>query len=440
MNGLDSKHAPALDLPARFMLLSVTALAISALSAPWSLPLLRGSRSDFDLLAFVHLNTLGVVGAMIFGASYQLVPVALQTPLASTRAGRFSFWFFASGLALFIGSLLASWLPGLAAGATLLGVAFVLYIGVILATFRTTMHRDVVAWHIAAGAVNAGLGMAAGVLLAFNKSNGLLGGRLLWFLAAHLTIMLAGWVILTFFGVAYRLIGMFTLAERHFLAPLAWLEFAGVLSGTWLLAARFLFVLPRIVGQIGAALLLLGAACFAGQILHLHRNRMRRAFDIHAPFAFAAALSAFIAAGLLAFGSIAGVSPVDSLWTAVVWLALFGVAETAIQGFFYKIATFLVWLKRYAPVAGAKPVPKLEEMYNRRLAAIGWALWTLAVVATAFALAFEWNVLAEIAPLMTAGAVCFVINVVLIARHWRGRQPAPTAAATAKLVIRRAPS
>lgn len=438
MNGIDSKHAPALDLPARFMLLSVAALAISALSAPWSLPLLQGGRSDFHLLAFVHLNTLGVVGAMIFGASYQLVPVALQTPLASARAGRISFWFFAAGLAVFLIGLLATWLPGLAAGATLLGVAFALYIGVILATFRDTTHRDVVAWHIAAGSVNAGLGMIAGVLLAFNKSNGMLGGRLLWFLAAHLTIMLAGWVILTFFGVAYRLIGMFTLAERHFIAPLAWTEFAGVLGGTWLLAARFLFQWPRIVGQAGAALLLLGAACFAGQIVQLHRTRMRRAFDIHAPFAFAAALSAFVATGLLVIGLIARVSPVSPLWTAIVFLALFGVAETAIQGFFYKIATFLVWLKRYAPVAGAKPVPKLEEMYSRRLAAAGWGLWTLAIAATALALAFDWAALVEIAPLMTAGAACFVINVALIARHWRSRQPAPTA--TTKLVIRRAPS
>jgi hypothetical protein len=280
--------------------------------------------------------------------------------------------------------------------------------------------------------------MIAGVLLAFNKSNGMLGGRLLWFLAAHLTIMLAGWVILTFFGVAYRLIGMFTLAERRFIDPLAWTEFAGVLGGTWLLAARFLFAWPRIVGQIGAALLFLGAACFAGQILHLHRTRMRRAFDIHAPFAFAAALSGFVAAGLLVIGLIARVSPIDPLWTAIVWLALFGVAETAIQGFFYKIATFLVWLKRYAPVAGSRAVPKLEEMYSRRLAAVGWGLWTLSIAATALALAFKLHVLVEVAPLMMAGAACFVINVVQIARHWRSRQPAPATAT--KLVIRRAAS
>jgi hypothetical protein len=42
----------------------------------------------------------------------------------------------------------------------------------------------------------------------------------------------------------------------------------------------------------------------------------------------------------------------DPLWIATGWLAIFGAAGTAIQGFFYKISTFLVWLKRYGPIAG----------------------------------------------------------------------------------------
>ena len=50
---------------------------------------------------------------MLFGASYQLVPVVLQTPLASVRIGRLSFWCYVIGLALFLGGLWRAWLPGL---------------------------------------------------------------------------------------------------------------------------------------------------------------------------------------------------------------------------------------------------------------------------------------------------------------------------------------
>ena len=83
------------------MALSVGSLAVLALTAPWSLPLVQEAFTAFSLLALVHLVTLGFVGSMIIGASYQLVPVAIGVHLSSVRLGRISFWFYAAGLALF---------------------------------------------------------------------------------------------------------------------------------------------------------------------------------------------------------------------------------------------------------------------------------------------------------------------------------------------------
>ena len=83
MMGLSSKNAPALDLPARFMVLSIISFAIAMVTSPWTLPLLQEGFSDFSLLALVHLLTLGFIGSMIFGASYQLVPVAVGESLAA---------------------------------------------------------------------------------------------------------------------------------------------------------------------------------------------------------------------------------------------------------------------------------------------------------------------------------------------------------------------
>lgn len=418
MMGLSSANAPELDLPARFMALSVGALAVLALTAPWSLPLTQESFTAFSLLALVHLITLGFVGAMIIGASYQLVPVAIGVHLSSLRAGRVSFWFYIAGLALFLLGLDRTWLAALAAGASLLGVAFLIYIGVIVTTWWRAPQQDVVSWHIGLASINAGFGMIFGVLLAFNKSNGMLGGRLLDILAAHIAMMLVGWVALTFTGVAYRLIGMFTLSESHFRPWLAWIEMAGVLGGAWLLALRFLFSWPAWTGQVAAIALLGGFACFAAQIARLYRRRMRRTFDIHIPFALVAAASAILAAALLVTGLFRATMPGDPIWVAVVWLGLLGTAGTAIQGFFYKIATFLVWLKRYAPVAGREAVPKLEQLYDRRLAVAGWGLWVAAIALGTVAILAEWNLLAAVGAIMLAGVACFTINVVMIARHW----------------------
>jgi hypothetical protein len=418
VNGLNSANAPSLDLPARFMALSVIALATIGLTAPWTLPLMRGPFSDFQLLAFVHLTTLGFVGAMIIGASYQLVPVALQVPLASARFGRISFWFYLAGLGFFLTGLATEWLLALGIGGSLLAIAFLLYIGVIGATWFRAPERDVVAWHILLGLAGAGVGMTLGFSLALNKSNGMLGPHLLNMLAAHITLMLGGWMLITFSGVAYRLIGMFTLSERHFRPDLAWAELVLAAGGSWALAIRFALDLPAVIGQLGAAALLAGPACFMTQVVRLYRRRMRRGFDVHIPYAVLAAALAIAASALFLIGLARHESPTASIWVAVVWLALFGTAGTAIQGFFYKIATFLVWLKRYAPLAGKERVPRLEELYSRRLAMAGWSLWAVATIGGAILLLGDRAGLPMIGLLLLLGIGCFLINVISIARHW----------------------
>lgn len=418
MNGINSANAPSLDLPARFMALSMIALAAIGIASPWALPRLQGSFSDFSLIAFVHLNTLAFIGAMIIGASYQLVPVALQQPLASVRTGRLSFWFYSAGIVVFLTGLLTSRVPAIGLGGSLLGIAFLLYIGVILVTWLRAPERDVVAWHILLGLAGALAGMTLGFLLALNKNNGMLGGGVLDLLAAHIVLMVGGWVLLTFAGVAYRLIGMFTLSERNFIAPLAWLELCLITIATWTLALRFALDLASITGQIGSALLLAGLICFATQIIHLYRKRMRRGIDVHIPFALSAAAFAIAASTLLLVGLVRHDSPNAPIWIAAGWLAIPGFAGTAIQGFFYKIATFLVWLKRYAPVAGRERVPRLEELYSRRLAMAGWACWVAAIVGGAALLLADRAWLSVVAFVLITGLTCFLVNVISISRHW----------------------
>jgi hypothetical protein len=432
MMSLDSRNAPSLDLPARFMVLAIVSFAVAVGISPWALPLMQGGFNTFPLLAFVHLVTLGFIGAMIIGASYQLVPVALQAPLRSVRLGRASFWIYLAGLVLFLTGLLREWLPGLSIGGTLLGIGFTLYIAIVLGTLLRAPYRDAVGWHIAIGAVFSGVGMTYGVLLAFNKGSGFLGGQLLDVLAAHIVVMLSGWVAITFIGVAYRLIGMFTLAEKHLQPRPMWAGLVLVAGGTALLSLALLAPWPWIVAQGAAAMILAGFVVFAAQVRRMYRRRMRRTFDIHMPFAIAANTMMILSAASLTVGLVLGMTPADPLPMATGWLAIFGVALTAIQGFFYKISTFLVWLKRYAPLAGRQSVPKLEEMYSKRVALAGFWTWLTAIVGgwLMLILGLDWLPLIGLA--LIAGASCFVVNVVTIARHWFAPAEAP-----ASSVVRR---
>lgn len=425
--GLSSKDGPELDLPGRFMVVAMIILAVVALVSPFAYPVLLDGFYAPRLLAFVHLNTLGVIAAVLMGASYQLIPVVLQTPLISVRMGRISFWLFLPGILIFLPSLFETWRPGLAAGAALAFSGLLVYLILIAATVRKAPSSDVISWHIALALLGLAGGITAGLLLALNKGNGFLESATFRLLASHATLMLAGWVIVMLNGVAYRLVGMFTLSEDQLWHRVAWAELALSVAGAWLLAAGLLFQAPRVLLEIAALSIVGDQALFGAQLVHLYRVRRRRGFDIHIPYALTAAASGIIAAILLAGGLFAQRDLGSNLWVAVGWLAISGIALTAIQGFFYKITTFLVWLHRYAPLAGRNRVPRLEDLYNRRIAKAGWVLWVAALAGSLVAIFLSNRPLATTAGVVAlAGLGCFLVNVGLIAAHVVRPAPAPT--------------
>jgi hypothetical protein len=80
----------------------------------------------------------------------------------------------------------------------------------------------------------------------------------------------------------------------------------------------------------------------------------------------------------------------------------------------------LIWLRTYAPLAGRYKVPRLEELYRRRLALIGFGVWLAGQTVAAGALILDSRAIAMLAGLTLAiGLGCFLFNVAGIARHWR---------------------
>lgn len=414
---INTANAPDLDVPARFLGLGLVGLAAMALLAPVGVPLLAGSFYDARLLAFVHLNTLGAVGSILLGASYQMAPVVLESPLPSPRLARLSFWaYLAGGIGLLSGLMLAE--PRLLVGGGLsLAVAFAIYALLLAAMIVRAPHRDVVAWHVAAALACLVVGVTLGATLAFNKGSGFLGAHALGVLAAHATLMVAGWIGLMLAGVSYRLVAMFTLAHEALWVPGAWAELAMTTGGT-ALTALGLACDHAWMAQGGAALLLGGALLYAALLGRMELQRRRRGVDVLMPFALVAAAAGVAAAALLAWGHATNLPPGHAAWIAATWLGIAGVAETAIQGFLYKILTFLTWLHRYAPRAGRERVPKLEDLYDRRLAFVGFGFWCTGLLAgTASAWTPGSSLAVAAGWLLAVGLVIFLVNAVGIATH-----------------------
>jgi hypothetical protein len=428
--GISTAHAPSLDLPFRFLAPAILSLLGVAILYPWYLPSLAGAFYSADRIAFAHMNTLGWLAPIIVGAGYQLVPVVMQTHLPSVRLGRASWWIYWPSLLLFLAGWLVPWTPGIALGGTGVMVALHLYSLEVLATVRRSHRRDFIAWHVAVATLFLAAASVVGFSMAVARWIPAFGGANLPLLSAHVVLMLGGWVSLMVHGVAYRLVGMFTLSEDLVRPHLAWAGLACTALGSASLALAWPLGWWPLAAP-GVLLLGAGAGTFSWQLARMYRGRRRRTFDVHMPFAITAALWELAVIAVVVWAVFAGAEIGSPLWKVAVWVALVGWAGTMEQGMLYKIGTFLTWLHRYAPMAGRQPVPRLDQLYSLPLAMAGYGFWTLGVLASALGIWGEARPMLFYSGLsLAAGAFCFVLNMAQIGAHWLRRSGPATASRT----------
>ncbi len=420
MMQMAGRNSVPLHIPARYMAVSVISLIAWIILTPWMLPEVISAPLSYPVIAWTHLLTLGCIGSMIIGASVQLVPVAMQTPFPAERLAEWAWFLWIGGIVLFELGFSQEILVILAPGATLLGIVLVGYALAITTMFRCSPQRDTVAWHLLAAAWLSVGGFVLGWLLALTNVNGLLGGHLLPVLAAHIIVMMIGWVSLTLLGVGYKLIGMFTLAERQLDQMRANLSGLFITSGVVMMLVGIAFFTDRLVVTLGSVLIVWGVLMAALEITRMYQKRMRKTIDVHMPFAITA-WTVLLISSIALFALTFEANPVGiPLTAATIWLVFAGAFLVGIQGFFYKISTFLIWLKTYAPLAGKVSVPQLDTMYDRRLAFLGLIAWMTSVIAIAASLLGWLPIWWGWSAGLWIGGVLFVINISRIARHWRG--------------------
>lgn len=429
MMPMAGRNEVPLHIPARYMLVSLVSLAIWIALTPWLLREVLEAPLSYPVIAWTHLLTLGCIGSMILGASIQLIPVALQVPFPAARLAGWAWYAWIAGIMLFEIGFSQEVPPLLAIGASLLGVVLVGYALAVTMMFRATPQRDTVARHLLAASWLAVIGFVLGWLLALTNVNGVLGGHLLPVLAAHIIVMVVGWVMLTLLGVGYKLIGMFTLAERALNQTAATISGVLIAMGAMLLSVTLIFSLALPMATVGALLITWGVLLATLEVAHMYQRRMRKTIDVHMPFAISALAVVLTCSIVLVLLTLSNEPMANRLTVATVWLVLVGGVLTAIQGFFYKISTFLIWLHTYAPLAGKVAVPQLDRMYDRRLAFIGLGAWLVGEL-TISAMLLGWL------PIwwgwsigLWAGGTLFGINVLRIGRHWRGPVTTPPLAA-----------
>jgi len=364
-------------------------------------PLVPGHRGGAgEVLAAVHLITLGVLALTAMGAAYQLLPVATRVPVWRVWPARLSFWLAAPGVAVLAWGMdgVRPWALDLGGAMTAAGLAiFALLIASNLGRARGL--PVVVAHGWAALAALIGL-VALALVLIGNYALGFLGdpGRIA---LVHMTLGVFGFMTLLAFGFSHILIPMFALS-RTLPARLAWTEFG--LSSVAVAGAVAAIAVGSAPGLAVAALAGLGAS---GAYLWLMRaalaTRMRKRLGL----AFVLIRASWGFLGLTVVLGLALAAGVDLSNGAVLFwfLALAGWLLTFLTGVLQKIMPFLATM--HASARSGRP-PLVSELSAALPLQVHAVLHLAAVAVVAAGIVLDMGIVVRIgAALGLAGALAF---------------------------------
>lgn len=389
-------------------------LLAGAIGLVWVAPeLAAGNYLAPQVAGVTHLFTLGWLTTTIFGALYQLLPVALGAPIRWPRMGHVSFWTFAPGAGLFACGVAENSTMLHHAGIALVATGIVLVVLNMAATLPRARARDVTWAAIALAITFLSSTLVLGVVLLHNIHTGFIAAARVHVLSTHLHVALLGWALMMIVGVSHRLLPMFLLAHG---ADGRWTKRALILIATGLpiLAFGINAAVPATTG-LAVVLLELGLGCFLVQAKSFHRARVRKRIDIGMQFA-AAALGFMIAAAVLGPLVLWRGPGATRLATTYVALGLLGGIVLYVVGFFYKIVPLLAWTARYSGAKSRPGVPTIAELYSASVARVQLALMPAGLVTLAIGILVGATATTYVgASLFLAGVLLFVGQIVRIA-------------------------
>jgi hypothetical protein len=407
-SGPSTAHAPGLNLPLRFILSGLAALAL-ALSLLIAKPgILTTYHYNQHVIAITHLVVLGWICSGVMGAVYQLVPVALETPLYSERLAKVQFLFHLAGWSGMVWTFWTWNMTQVGHFGSALAFGVLLFVYNIFRTLLRVPRWSVVATGVASSMAWLGFTVLLGLLIVAGKCSydlegngapsGLMAGALQGLRSAgglvtgfdqiammhtHAHVGVVGVFLMLIVGVSYRLVPMFTLSEiqrPRWATASVWTLNAGLLMCLLTIPLRTPWKLA------GTALLLTGLGLYALELCAILHARKRRSLDWGVK-SFLTALCLLPLLGALACILSWPALPLNAftgqLENVYGFLGLVGVISLAVIGMLYKIVPFLVWYRAYSRHIGLARIPALADLYSHRIQIAGFWMYLGGLAITA---------------------------------------------------------
>lgn len=376
--GLGLEQAPPLSIPASFFLVAPVAIAAAGVLLVFGADApLRSSWAPLNIAA-VHLATLGMLGSVMLGALYQMVPVVAGTPVPYVRLAHGVH----VGLVLGVSSLVFGFATG---NQTALLVAFTLLLVSLLAFWLPTawaLVRAPTRSHTVTGMRVAMLGLAAmaslGLYMTWRRSGPGYSDIWLAVRTAHVGIAFVVWVGGLLTAVSWQVLPMFYLAAE--VPPASRRLVLGGITLSLVALPILAFLDPagtRVAwGALPGALAVWGVHPLTAW-RSLSRRKRRRS-DPSLAFWRVGLLCAPLALGV----GLWAMTHEEPEWNLLFgWLVVWGWAGSIIHGMLCRIVPFLVWFHRFAPLAGQVPTPSMRRMLSPRRQSVALSMHVTALVA-----------------------------------------------------------
>jgi len=442
-DGPATTNAPSIGVPLGYILFGLACLAgvIGALIARPTV--LSTYHYNQYVVAAAHLALLGWIASVVFGALYQLVPVALETRLFSERLAVvhlllhvvgvlgmvWSFWHwnlkhvghwgsaFALGVALLLFNIIATlirsrrWTPvSLGIGSAITWLMVTVVAGLALAAGKCSYESiENLSSDSPLAITLRGLEATAAFIARFDQMS---------IMHAHAHLGALGCFVLLIVTLSFKLLPMFLLSEVQSERRVWWilaLLNGGLLGLSFTMATRSAWKL-LFAGTVLVALLV-----YVVEIGAILQARKRRVLDPPLKM-FLWSLTILIPIGILAailsWPGLTLTVITGQLENLYGFLAVFGLMTMAILGMLFKILPFLVWYGTYSRHLGRARVPALGDMYSNRLVVAGAVAHALALVIVSAgillsnAAAVRWG-----GTVLAAAVILHGVNFALILSH-----------------------
>lgn len=324
------------------------------------------------ILAITHTMALGWATMIIFGASYQLVPVVAEGKLYSNKLAYISFGLAAVGIPLLVyGFFIFNMHAPAKWGGRFVLFAALFHVINIITSIAKGKSNNIHAKFVLAAALWLFVTVFLGLVLVYNFTISLLphGYNYMDYLPLHGQMGIVGWFLLLVIGVGSRLIPMF-LISKYTNTRLLWAIFILINTALITYIISFYTATQTRLNFIPITLIFTGVLLFIYYCFQAYKKRLRKQVDVQVKISLLSVLLLLIPIIVLTalIAVLLSNSSVNIHLTLTYgFVVFFGWLTAIILGMTFKTLPFIVWNKVYHHRASLGKTPSPKELFNANI-------------------------------------------------------------------------